>query len=74
MENSSIELENQPQKCISREEFMMKNSPIEHKNQPQKCHIQGRIHQLKKVEPLNLEINHRNASSKEEIIIGKITH
>jgi hypothetical protein len=23
---------------------------------------------------LNLEINHRNASSKEEIIIGKITH
>jgi hypothetical protein len=29
---------------------------------------------LKKTKPLNLEISHRNASSKEEIIIGKITH
>jgi hypothetical protein len=52
----------------------MENSPIEHKNQPWKCNTQGRIHQLKKTKPLNLEISHRNASSKEEIIIGKITH
>jgi hypothetical protein len=58
MENSPIELEDQPQKCISREEFMMENSPIEHKNQPWKCHTPGRIHQLKKAEPLNLEISH----------------